>query len=338
VAGLDAAEVALEFDALWAFVLLPAPLLVWWLLPAYREREESVRVPFFEGLAGATGVTPSHGGVLLTRNLAQWVLAPLVWGLVVFAMARPQLVEPPIERVESARDLMLAVDLSGSMETRDMFDPEGARISRLEAVKLVLDDFIARRAGDRLGIIVFGTQAFVQTPFTIDHDLVRTLLEQTRPGLPGQQTMIGDALGLTVKTFEPSDADDRLLVLLTDGNDTGSKIPPRKAAEIVAAAGITVHTVAIGDPESAGEAEMDLETLGAIAAATGGAAFQADDRDQLEGVYRRIDALTPVEVETISYRPTRPLFHWPLGAALLLVLLYHAGMAVATGVGRVTHA
>ena len=147
----------------------------------------------------------------LSRNLAQRLLAPLVWVLVIGALARPQLVEPPIERTESARDLMLAVDLSGSMDTRDMFDPDGTRITRLDAVKLVLDDFIARRAGDRLGIIVFGTQAFVQTPFTIDHELVRALLDQTRPAMAGQQTMIGDALGLTVKTFENSTAEDRVL-------------------------------------------------------------------------------------------------------------------------------
>lgn len=325
----------LEFDALWTFALLPVPFLVWWLLPAYREREASIRVPFFEGLASATGTTPSRGGVLLKRNLAQRVIAPLVWVLVVGALARPQLVEPPIERTESARDLMLAVDLSGSMDTRDMFDPGGTRITRLDAVKLVLDDFIARRAGDRIGIIVFGTQAFVQTPFTIDHELVRALLDQTRPAMAGQQTMIGDALGLTVKTFENSTAEDRVLVLLTDGNDTGSKISPRKAAEIVAASDITVHTVAVGDPGSVGEAEMDLETLEAIATTTGGVSFQAGDRDQLEEVYRQIDAMTPQEIETTSYRPTRPLFHWPLGAALLLVLAYHMGMAILTGLRQV---
>jgi len=161
---------------------------------------------------------------------------------------------------------------------------------------------------------------------------IRTLLDQTRPGLPGQQTMLGDALGLTVKTFENSLAEDRVLVLLTDGNDTGSTIPPRKAAEIAADHDITVHTVAVGDPTAAGEAQMDLAMLEDVAATTGGVAFQADDRDQLEAVYARIDALTPQEIETTSYRPTRPLFHWPLGGALLLLVGYQLGMAVATGV------
>ena len=141
--------------------------------------------------------TPAKGGVLLRKSLLQRLLAPLVWvAAVVTAVARPQLVEPPIEKIESARDLMLAVDLSGSMETRDMFDADGERINRLDMVKLVLDDFIARRDGDRIGVIVFGDQAFLQAPFTQDHDLVRTLLDQVEPGMPGPQTMLGDAIGL----------------------------------------------------------------------------------------------------------------------------------------------
>jgi Ca-activated chloride channel family protein len=311
-----------EFDLPWLFVLLPAPLLVWWLLPAYRERQESVRVPFFEKIATVTGVEPSRGGVQLRRNVLQGLIAPLVWALIVTALARPQYVEPPIEKIESARDLMLAVDLSGSMDTPDMLDAEGQRIQRLDAVKFVLDDFISRREGDRLAVIVFGNQAFLQAPFTLDHDLVRALLEQTRPRLAGPQTMIGDAIGLTIKTFESSQARDRVLVLLTDGNDSGSKVPPRKAAEIAAGKDITIHTVAVGDPSSSGEAEMDLETLEAIANVTGGTAFRADDREQLEEIYRRIDALTPIDIETVSYRPTRPLYHWPLGAAVVLTLLY----------------
>ncbi len=227
---------------------------------------------------------------------------------------------------------MLAVDLSGSMDTRDVVGPEGNRIMRLEAVKLVLDDFIERRQGDRIGIIVFGNQALVLTPFTLDHELVRALLEQTQPRMAGPQTMLGDALGLTIKVFDQSEAQDRVLILLTDGNDTGSKVPPKKAAEIASQNDITVYTVAFGDPRSTGEAEMDLEILEAIAQQTGGESFRADDQEQLEQVYRQIDALTPEEIETISYRPMRPLFHWPLGGAVLLVLLYHAVMGLGAGV------
>ncbi len=318
----------LELDLPWALVLLPAPLLAWWLLPPYRERRESVRVPFFEQAATALEAKPARGGVLMRRGWLQRIVAPLAWGLMVVALARPQLVEPPIEKVEPARDLMLAVDLSGSMDTSDMLDPEGRRISRLEAVQLVLDDFVDRREGDRIGVVVFGNQAFLQAPLTQDHDLVRQLLAQIRARMAGPQTMIGDAIGLSIKAFENSTAEDRVLVLLTDGNDTGSKVPPRKAAEIAAQNDVTIHTVAVGDPTSAGEAEMDMETLEAVATAAGGAAFRADDREQLEEVYRRIDALNPVEIETLSYRPTRPLFHWPLGGALLLIVAFHLAMGL----------
>ena len=323
-----------EFDLLWAFVLLPAPLLAWWWLPPHRQRQESVRVPFFEQIAAAAGVTPSRGGVEHHRNLLQWILAPLVWLLMVTALARPQYVEPPIEKTESARDLMLAIDLSGSMVTRDMLDPEGRRIDRLDAVKLVLDDFIARREGDRIGMIVFGSEAFLQAPFTQDHELVRQLLQQTRPRMAGPQTVLGDAIGLSINVFEQSEAEDRLLVLLTDGNDTGSKVPPKKAAEIAAQHGLTIHTVAVGDPASTGEGEMDVETLSEVARVTGGESFRADDRAELETIYRRIDELAPVEVETLSYQPTRPLFHWPLGAAITLVLLYHLAMGLMTAFAK----
>ncbi len=317
-----------EFSYPLVFLLLPAPLLVIWLWPPYKQVQDSIRVPFFERIAQAAGQTPAKGGVQLRKNWLQKIISPVIWVLLVTALARPQLVEPPIVKTESARDLMLAVDLSGSMDTRDMFDPDGNRIQRLDAVKLVLDDFITRREADRIGIIVFGTQAFVQTPFTQDHDLVRTLLDQTRPRLAGAQTMLGDAIGLSIKLFQESRARDKVLILLTDGNDTGSRMPPTKAAEIAAQNDVTVHTVAVGDPRSVGEGEMDLATLETIAATTGGQAFRADNREQLEGIYRRIDALTPEELETTSYRPTRPLFHYPVGAVVILTLFYHLIMGL----------
>jgi len=322
----------LELQFPWLLALLPAPFLVWWLLPPHKSSRTSVRVPFLEQVAGAVGATPAPGGLVARRNPVQKVVLPLVWILLVVATARPQRVEPPITKVEPTRDLMLAVDLSGSMSQRDLTDAQGNRMRRMDVVKEVLDDFIARREGDRLGIIVFGTEAFVQTPFTQDHELVRALLDQVEPRMPGPQTMIGDAIGLTIKVFEGSEARDRVLVLLTDGADTGSKVPPQRAAEIAAEEGITIHTVAVGDASSTGAGRIDLEALEAIAQATGGSAFSASDRDQLDGIYDQIEALTPVDVETVSYRPTTPLYQWPMGAAVILVLLYHLVMAVGTGV------
>jgi len=317
-----------EFDFPWAFVLLPLPLLAQWLLQPYRETRESVQVPFFEQISTAIGAEPAKGGMLARRSILQKVFAMLGWVLIVTALARPQFVEPPIEKIESARDLLLAVDLSGSMAIPDMLDEQGSQIDRVTAVKLVLDGFITRRVGDRIGIIVFGNQAFLQAPFTQDHELVRALLDQMQPMMAGPQTMLGDAIGLAINVFENNAAEDRLLVLLTDGNDTGSKVPPKNAAEIAAQRGVTIHTISVGDPANTGEGEMDIETLEEIARLTGGQSFQANDREQLQEIYRRIDELAPIEVETISYRPTRPLFHWPLGAAISLVLLYHLLMSI----------
>jgi len=319
----------------WLLAALPLPMLAWRFLPAYQERESSVRVPFLEVVAEATGAEPRPGGVALRRNLLQIVLAPLIWCALVVALAGPQIVEPPIVKTESARDLMLAVDLSGSMDTRDMFDAEGELITRMVATIEVIDAFVERREGDRIGMVVFGTDAFVQTPFTTDYDLIRAQLAQLQPGMAGPQTVIGDGIGLSIRAFEASQAQDKVLVLLTDGADTGSKVPPAKAAEIAAGAGITIHAVAMGDPAATGAAELDLETTEAIAAATGGASFLAEDRDALDEVYRQIDALTPEELETTSYRPTRPLFHWPLGFVLLGVLGYHFLMALGAGLRRV---
>jgi Ca-activated chloride channel family protein len=307
----------------WLLVLLPAPLAVRWLVRPYREQKESVRAPFFEELSDQAGLKPSSGAVVLQRNIGQKILLPLAWILIVVALARPQWVDDPITQIESARDLMLAVDLSGSMETNDFVDPEGERIDRLTAVKLVLEDFVAKRETDRLGLILFGNAAFIQVPFTLDHAVFQQLLDEAQIGMAGPQTMIGDAIGLGIKAFESSEADQRVLILLTDGNDTGSRVPPPKAADIAAQNDITIHTIGVGDPAAAGEAPLDEETLEQIAVATGGQYFRAHDLVELDQVYARLDELEPLDFETFSHRPRYELYQWVVGAFLVLVLGYH---------------
>jgi Ca-activated chloride channel family protein len=265
--------------------------------------------------------------VILRRTLFQVLLLPLCWLLLVTALAAPQWVENPIEQIESARDLMLAVDLSGSMETRDFSGEGDVPVDRLTAVKTVLADFVSQRVTDRLGLILFGNAAFLQVPFTMDHETFATLLDEAQIRMAGPRTMLGDAVGLAIRVFEESEAEQRLLILLTDGNDTGSRIPPVKAAEIAATHGITIHVIGVGDPQAAGEAPLDEETLKQMASATGGRFFLASDSSKLENVYEEIDALEPQEFESFSYRPKRPLFHWPLGAALVLLMTYHLLMA-----------
>jgi Ca-activated chloride channel family protein len=315
----------------WLFLLLPLPLLMRWLLPAHREERTSVRAPFFDQLARQTGLRPSPGAVVLRRTLAQKILLPLCWLLLVAAAVQPQWVGEPIEQIESARDLMLVVDLSGSMEIRDFVGADGDRVDRLTAVKGVLRDFVARRETDRLGLVVFGNAAFVQVPFTLDHAVFLELLDEVQVGMAGPQTMLGDALGLAIKAFDASDADQRTVILLTDGNDTGSGVPPVKAAELAAQRGLTVHVIGVGDPAAAGEAPLDEATLGGIADATGGRFFRAEDRSGLDIVYAEIDALEPLDFETVSFRPTFELYFWPLGAFLVLALAYHLVAAGRTG-------
>jgi len=316
----------LVFDFPWAFAALPLPLMVWWLLPPYREASHAVRVPFFDEAARAAGVTPSHGAVILETNWMQKIFAPVAWGLVVTATANPQWVEPPIERVESARELMLAIDISQSMETRDFVDPQGRRVDRLKAVKGVVDEFIGRRKGDRIGLIVFGASAFPQAPLTLDHKTVQSLLDEVRIGMAGPQTSIGDAIGVAIKMTEHSKTKERVLILLTDGNDTASRLPPKQAAEIAKQHGITIHTIGIGDPRAGGEQRVDLGALTHVAQVTGGRWFRGENRQGLEGIYRTLDEITPEKVKRAVYRPKRALFYYPLGAAALLLLGYHIVM------------
>ncbi len=307
----------------WLLLALPLPLLVWWLLPPYGERTRAIRVPFFEDVARVTGQTPSRGAVILQSNWLRRILAPLCWVLVVLSMCGPQRLEPPIERTESARDLLLAIDLSGSMATPDFVSPQGQRIDRLTAVKSVVDDFIQRRKTDRIGLIVFGTNAFPQTSLTLDHAAVRELLGDLRVGMAGPQTAIGDAIGMAVKMTEHSKQRDRVLILLTDGNDTASRLPAEKAAAIAKANRIVIHTIGIGDPNATGENRVDLDALKRLAQATGGQSYRGENREQLAGIYALLDRMTPGKVKHSVYRPKMKLYYVPLGVALSLMLAYH---------------
>jgi Ca-activated chloride channel homolog len=325
----------------WALAALPLPLLAWWLLPVYRERQASVQVPFFGRLAAATGQTPQPGAVVLRRLPVQMIVAAIAWCLIVIALARPQWVGDPITHDVSARDLMLAVDISGSMDQPDFRAPDGTMLKRLDGVKRVIGDFIARRLGDRIGLILFGTKAYVQVPFTQDLRTTQALLDQAQVAMAGQQTAIGDAIGLAIKSFEASKAEQKLLILLTDGNDTASRVPPAHAADIARQRGLVIYTIGVGDPAASGENRVDLATLREVASTTGGNFFRAEDGAQLEKVYADIDRLAPVKLASQSWRPKLPLFQWPLGAAVVLILVTWSGLllrSVWTARGASSHA
>jgi Ca-activated chloride channel homolog len=318
----------------WLLALLPLPLLIYWLLPAYKEEQSSLRLSFFMYISAAIGITPQPGAVVPKTNWLQKILAPICWALIILALARPQRVEPPIQKIQPGRDLMLALDISQSMETPDFRTADGKRMRRVDAVKQVVTDFIHRRKNDRIGLIVFGQAAYPVAPFTLDHDACIKILKQTDAGMAGPQTMIGDAIGLAIKQFDSSDAKQKVLILLTDGNDTGSRMPPRKAAEIASQRGITIHVVGIGDPHATGEDKVDYATLGEIAKATDGKLFHGENRDELQKAYAILDAITPQNFKTLSYQPKTELFMFPLGAAVLLLTGYHVLMLIGSFILR----
>ena len=312
-----------QLDYPWLLLLLPLPWLAYRFLPAYNEARSAVRVPFFAAMSRAVGEAPGTAGS--RRNRWQLLLNVLVWALILLAVSRPVYVEKPIERQQPVRDLMLAIDLSQSMETEDFTNAQGEKINRLAAVKGVVQGFIDKRKDDRIGLIVFGSGAYPQAPLTLDHASLSLLLADTGIGMAGPNTAIGDAIGLSLKLLDKAHEQEKVMILLTDGNDTSSAITPDHAAEMAANKGVVIHTIGIGDPDASGEAKVNLQGLEQIANTTGGRFFRAEDRAALDQVYNTLDQLTPHQVETLSHQPQRELFYWPLSAALLLLALYQLG-------------
>lgn len=311
----------LEFAHPWALLMLPLPIFVWWLVPPQRERVSAVRVPFFTQIASAAGSEARAGAVVMRRRWLQMLVAILVWLLLIAGLAKPEWVGEPIVRTEAARDIMLALDLSGSMDYHDFPGEDGQDVSRFEAVQRVVDRFVAERESDRIGLIVFGTKAYLQLPFTRDLETARALVELMEVGMAGPKTALGDSIGLAIHSFESSEVDDRVLILLTDGNDTASKMTPINAADIAKLNGVEIYTIGIGNTEATGEDRVDFDALTAIATRTGGEFFNAENEAALDAVYRRIDETAVADVRTQSWRPRESLVHWPAGFALILVLI-----------------
>ena len=311
----------LEFVHPLALLALPLPLLAWWLLPARRQSVGALRVPFFDQIVAAAGVEARQGSVVLRRGWLQMFIAVCAWVMLVAGLAKPEWVGEPIVRTAAARDIMLAIDLSGSMDYRDFPDADGNNVSRFEGVQRVVDQFVAERDSDRIGLIVFGTKAYLQLQFTRDLETARALVELMQVCMAGPQTALGDSIGLAIRTFESSEVDDRLLILLTDGNDTASTMTPINAADIAALNGVEIYTIGIGDTEATGEDRVDFDLLETVARRTGGEFYNAEDEAALQAVYRRIDETAAADVRTQSWRPRESLVHWPAGIALSLVLM-----------------
>lgn len=314
----------------WALLALPLPFIVRALMPESSGLQDAgLKVPSLRGFAMLSG--RSQAEQLL--NWRFWVAA-VAWLLLVFAAARPERIGDELEVPVSGRNLMLAVDLSGSMDQRD-FELGNRRVDRLTATKAVASDFISRREGDRIGLILFGERAYLQVPLTLDRETVKVLLLEAFIGLAGEKTAIGDAITLAVKRIhdQAEDASEQVLVLLTDGANTAGEIDPLKAAQLAQQIGLRIYTIGIGAEQLEvssilggrrrvnPSADLDEETLSGIAELTGGRYFRAKDTAGLQDIYRLLDELEPVEEPEAGFRPVRSLYFWPLGGALVLAAL-----------------
>lgn len=310
----------------WLLAAIPLPWLVHALLPARASQVPALRVPWGERLRKV-----ASGGLLQATSRGFPWLAMLAWILLCVAAARPQELGPPIAPPQVGRDMMLAVDLSASMGEEDM-ELGGRLVDRLTAAKAVLADFLDRRVGDRIGLVVFGDRAFALTPLTLDRDSVRLQLDTSVVGLAGRATALGDAIALSTKRLQQQETEQRVLIVLTDGVNTAGVLEPAKAAQIARDAGVRVHAIAFGGEGGGalsvfgfslptGGDEVDEAGLQKIAKLTGGRSFRARDTEALAGIYAEIDALEPVKRQGQAVRPKIERYPWPLGLALAFGVL-----------------
>jgi len=314
----------------WLLLLLPLPLLIRWLMPSGKVQENAaLKVPFFNAIQQMLGSATSLKG---QAPLIHQLLLYSAWGLLIIALAGPQWLGAPVELPRSGRDIMLAVDLSGSMQIPDM-SLNGKRVDRLTVVKQAASRFIKKREGDRVGLILFGTKAYLQTPLTFDRKTVAEMLDDASIGLAGEKTAIGDAIGLAIKRLSKASEKSRVLILLTDGGNNAGMVKPLEAAKMAAKQGIRIFTIGLGAnrlvvPSIFGPrvisptSDLDEKTLKEIAEISHGLFFRAENTTELNNVYKSIDKLVPVQSDKDSFRPIKPLYPWPLGLALLISLWF----------------
>jgi Ca-activated chloride channel homolog len=308
-----------------AFLLLPLPLLVWLLDRSRTSARPALRYPLFPQLVRIQGETSKRRG----RSWLRAISAILIWSCLVAGLARPTWIGDPVPVPQAGRDLLLAVDISQSMREDDM-QIRGSYVTRVDAVKAVVSEFVQRREGDRVGLILFGQQGYLQTPLTFDRDTVETQLLEAQPGFAGNATAIGDAIGLAVKRLRDRPTESRVVILLTDGANTAGT-DPAEGARVAAEAGIRIHTVGVGADSKVirgflgqarqinPSADLDESTLMQIAETTGGQYFRARNPEELEDIYQVLDQLEPVP-EDVTFRPQKSLFHLPLTLAIALFL------------------
>ena len=316
----------------WVFLLLPLPVLIYFFSQPLTREKSAVVVPFYQQLSDSS----TQGNHKSSTNfLTNSLLLMFIWLLLLAAMAKPQWAGEPIPTPSSGRDLLVAVDISDSMDQQDMIIA-GKPATRLEMVKYVLQDFIKRREGDRIGLILFGSNAYLQAPLTFDTSTVAQFLTDAQLGFAGPNTAIGEAIGLSIKRLQQLKASkERVIILLTDGANTSGEVEPLQAAMLAKQSNVKIYTIGIGADELLingffgqrrinPSLQLDEKSLVSIAKETGGRYFRARETESLEKIYKELDILEPIQQKEQWLRPTKALYTWPLAIALLLTALLAA--------------
>lgn len=314
----------------WVLILLPLPWLIWFFVPRSQLKlPAAMKVPFFHAMVGIVEHEKRH-----LAKQTQMTLLFLIWSLMLFALAGPRWVGEPQPLVREGYNIMLALDISGSMEMSDMV-LYGRPTTRLDVVKRTAEQFVKERSGDKIGLILFGSRAYLQTPLTYDRNSVLLRLEDATVGLAGKTTSIGDALGLAVKRLQNVPAKGRVIILLTDGVNNSGVLDPTKAAELAKVNDIKVYTIGLGSESSSQmngglmpnvnmTAELDEKTLQEIAKLTGGLYFRATDVESLQLIYQTINQMETISQEQATVRPQHEYYPWPLAFAVFLLLYWLA--------------
>lgn len=306
-----------EFAYPYIALLAPLPIIIYWLLPAIKNRSSALKNPVFNRSVIVTNQIPKKASFIKKRGVIAWIITYCIWLLLLVGLASPQLVGKPELVVKTSRNFLILADLSFSMAQND-WNVDGNQSTRWKAVKNIMHDFVDKREGDRMGLVFFASNAYIQAPFTSDLGTIQTMLEEADVGMAGQMTNIGKAITKGMDLFERDSIKKKVMLLLTDGVDSGEEILPLDAAAIARNDSTVIYTIGIGNPANS---DLDERTLKEISEITNGRYFRAMDTKQLDSISIVLDQLEPIEYEEENYKPRTLLFYYPLGAAILLGLM-----------------
>ena len=306
----------------WVYLLFPLPFILYWILPAMHKRRAALIAPFFERAATVSNQKPRKSAWITRRNIFSWIVLILCWVCLLAAASSPRYVGQPAKKTKTVRNFLIAADISFSMATTDWV-VNGRRMSRWDAIKSIMKNFVENRKSDQIGLVMFGTNAYLQAPLTTDLQAISWLMDQTEVGMAGQMTSIGDAIAFSTNVLKEDTIKQKIMLLLTDGIDAGQNILPLDAAQQAKRDSITIFTLGIGQAKGSGGYDLDERTLKEIANITDGKYFNAMNEGQLKNVYTTLDRLEPVKYDEETYKPVVLLYYYPLALAAALGLAFH---------------